>query len=71
MIDINNKIFHNTFGQGFPTLIEVAVSNALYSQFRDNVSIGIRLSDVREPVMNIMNSGIKMRVEREINAYEC
>lgn len=70
MIDINNKIFRNTFGQGFPTLIEFAVSNALHSQFRDNVSVGIRLSDVREPVQDVMNSGIKMRVERKINKYE-
>ena len=70
MIDINNKIFRNTYGQGFPTLIEVAISNALYSRFHDNVSVRTQCSDIREPVQDIMNWGIKMRVEREINAYE-
>jgi len=70
MIDINNKIFRNTYGHGFSVLIEVAISNALHSHFHDSVSVKIHCSDIREPVMDIMNSGIKMRVEREINAYE-
>lgn len=72
MIDINNKIFHNTYGSGFATLLDVAINNALHSQYSHTMPVNIRESKyyTREPVQDIMNSGIKMRVEKKINAYE-
>ena len=52
MIDINNKIFHNTYGSGFATLLDVAINNALHSQYSHAMSVNIRESKyyTREPV---------------------
>jgi phage baseplate assembly protein W len=70
MIDINNKIFRNTYGSGFATLLDVAINNALHSQFSGEVSTRICISDTREPVIDAINSGVKMRVDRAIEKYE-
>ena len=69
MIDIHNKIFRNTFGCGFSTLMEVAANNALHSRYSSEISIAIRISDIREPIIDTINSTIKMRVDRKILNY--
>lgn len=70
MIDINNKIFGNTYGSGFAALLDVAINNALHSQFSGEVSLRICISDVSEPVFDTINPGVKMRVDRVIEKYE-